>query len=291
MRIIYGLTTFKLRIYLLEGAASANVNYAVYGPRTSHLILRKMSAKNCNYGFFTYDSWLSIIEAYAVQSCISAIKYANDGSGIGAGTSLIATRVSASSAQIGFDIYGLHYSTFNSCTCDHATSKAYNLELSHGITLNSCGAEDITGEVLQIFSSEVVVNGFRTWLINGVTGGTHAYLWFDTSKVALNGCSFLDFTTPRDSLNLIVQNGATVTINQTKLPAGGNTWISYSDNSMVIHLDGSGITCKTLIDVERVGIVSNGKRSFFGSAAPTTGTWARGDIIYSTSPSASGFIG
>lgn len=219
------------------------------------------------------------------------LKYANDGSGLGTGTSLTASRVAADGAQVGFDIYGLAYSTLNGCACDNASSKAYKLDLSHGITLNSCGAEAITDEVLQTTYSEVVVNGFRTWSISGVTGGTHAYLWFDHSKVVLNSCDFVDFTTPRDSFNMIVQDSATVTVNQTKLPSGGNRWISYTNNSVVIHLDGNGITCETRIDIERAGIITNAIRKFWGSAAPTSGTCARGDIIYDNTPSAGGYIG
>jgi len=274
----------------LQGNTTNNA-YAIYAPRTSRIILRNIITKNCNYGFFTYDSWVSIIEAFGSENCISVIKFANDGSGIGTGTSLTATRVYASNCQIGFDIYGLSYSTFNSCACDTASSKAYKFDLSHGITLNSCGAEDITGEVLEFISSEMAVNGFRTYAINGVTGGTHAYLWFEVSKVALNSCRFDDFTTPRDSHNLIVQNGAIVTVNQSKLPSGGSTFISYLNNSLVIHLDGNGVTCKTRIDTERAGVITNGVRRLFGTAAPTSGTWAQGDIIYNTTPTAGGYIG
>jgi hypothetical protein len=34
-----------------------------------------------------------------------------------------------------------------------------------------------------------------------------------------------------------------------------------------------------------------GARHSYGTAAPTTGTWARGDIVYNTTPSAGGFVG
>ena len=270
---------------------STNNTYAIYAPRTSRLVIRNVLTKKCNYGFFTYDSWLTIVESFEAENCNSVIKYANDGSDIGTGTSLTATRVYANTCTIGYDIFGLSYSTFNSCACDIASSMAYRIDVSHGITLNSCGAELITGEVLYVAYSELDVNGFRTYGIDGVEGGTHAYLWFEASKVSLNGCRFDDFATPEDSLNMIVQGGATVTVNQSKLPTGGNTFISYLSGSSVIHLDGSGVTCKTRVDDERVGIISNGVRMFFGSGAPGSGTWARGDVIYDTTPSASGFIG
>ncbi|MCI0708304.1 MAG: glycoside hydrolase family 55 protein [Ignavibacteriae bacterium] len=274
----------------LQGHTTDNT-YAIYAPRTAYLTIRNVISIDCNFGFFTYDSWLTIIEAFEVFTCTSALKYANDGSNAGTGTTLTATRVFANTSSIGYDIYGLVYSTFNSCGSDHITTAAYKFDVCHGITLNGCGTEDVTGEVLQFLYTEGVVNGFRTYDIDGVTGGTRAYLWFEASKVSLNGCRFENFVTPRDSYNMIVQTGATVTINQTMLPTGGNTFISYSSGSSVIHLDGSGVTCKTRLDTERVGLITNGVRIFYGTASPGSGTWTRGDVIYNTTPSAGGTIG
>lgn len=286
----YGDSVVIENLYL-EGAASSSVNYAIYAPRTSHIIIRNVHSSNCSYGFLTYDSWLSIIEALTSDSCTSVLKYSDDGSGAGTGTSLTATRVAADTCTTGYDIYGLAYSTFNSCACDNASSSAYLFNYSHGITLNSCGAESITGTVLQMVGSEVVVNGFKTYNINGVTGQTYAYLWFEVSKVVLNSCYFVDFTNPYDSYNMVVQSGSQVTFNQCRIPSGGNTYVSYSGGSVVVYLDNNGVTAKVRIDNERAGIISNGKRIFWDSSVPASGTWIQGDVIYNTAPVASGYIG
>lgn len=284
----------------LESGATSNVDYAIYAPRTSHLILKNIKTLNCNYGFFTHDSWMTIIEAFTSRNCISVLKYADDGTKNSTGTTLTAIRVWANTASGGhaYDIFGLGYSTFIGCGADHfttptstANTAAYFFHLCHGITLNSCGAEDVVGQVLYCLSSEIVINGFFTYDVDGLVGGTSAYLRFDNSKITLNGCRFVPFGTPNDSYNLIIQNGAQITVNQTILPTGGNTYISYSGGSIMTILDANGVTCKTRVDTYRDGIISNGKRIFWGTAPPTTGAWNAGDIIYNNSPTAGGKIG
>jgi len=278
----------------LEGGAGSRNTYAIYAPRTSHLIVRNVTTKSCDYGFFTYDTWLALIESFESMTCKSVLSFSNDGSGAGSGTSLTASRVSANGAEIGFDIFGLTYSTFNSCACDNVTSgaerRAYKFNVAHGITLNSCGAEAITGEVIWANLSEIVVNGFYTWAIDGVSGLTFAYLWFEGSRAVLNSCKFVDFTVPRDSYNMIVQNGSQVVVSESRLPANGNPFTSYS-NSVVVHLDSSGVTAKTWVDSERSGLITNNRRMFFGTTAPSSGTWNRGDIVYHQNPSAGQYIG
>ncbi|OPY78627.1 MAG: Pectate lyase superfamily protein [Syntrophorhabdus sp. PtaU1.Bin153] len=281
-----------------------NNMYALYGPRTSHFIVREVVTSRCDFGFYTRDSWLTLFEAVSCNECLTGLKWDSDDSGAGAGTSLTATRVAvvgkAGQPVIGFDIYALSYSTFNSCVCDHAKdapSVAFQFELARGITLNSCGAENILGEVLKITYSAVTVNGFRTWAIDGPASGDHGYLWFEESSVVLNGCEFVDYDYDGNdhhgtSCNMIIQNNAYVTINECILPTKGNKWISYNNNCLVIHVDNNGVTAKTRVgDDERMGIVTNGKRLFWGSGAPTTGTWALGDIIYNSSPAAASYIG
>lgn len=274
-----------------EGASISRNNFGLYVPRSSHVIIRNVLVKKCNYGFFTYDSWLSVIEAFGVEDCISVLKYTDDGSGQGTGSSLTATRVHGNTVQIGYDIFGLHYSTFNSCACDFATAKAYNFQLAHGITLNSCGAEEIDGEVIMCEASELVINSFQTWAIDGIQGGTHAYLYIDSSKAIFNSCKFVDFTNAYNSYNLIVQNGSAISFNCCRLPSGGNTWISYSNGSVVVAIDQSGVTAKTYVDTERLGSISAGHRIFWGTAAPTSGAWSRGDQIINSQPNAGGYIG
>ncbi len=58
-----------------------------------------------------------------------------------------------------------------------------------------------------------------------------------------------------------------------------------------MYLDNNGVTVRVRIDNERAGIISNGKRIFWDSSVPASGTWIQGDVIYNTAPVASGYIG
>jgi hypothetical protein len=45
------------------------------------------------------------------------------------------------------------------------------------------------------------------------------------------------------------------------------------------------------LDFNPLGLAIGGKRHFYGTAAPGSETWARGDIVYNTAPAALGFVG
>lgn len=66
----------------------------------------------------------------------------------------------------------------------------------------------------------------------------------------------------------------------------GNVGIGTNNPTDKLSVNGGYIKCSTGI---RIG--SNTNSISYASAIPTSGTWARGDILFNSAPSASGFIG
>ncbi|MDF2678920.1 MAG: uncharacterized protein K0R47_110 [Brevibacillus sp.] len=299
----------SIQFLTLYSTASKRVRYGIYAPRTTHATFSNIQTYYCDYGFFTYDSWMTKIDKFFVRDCISALCWRDDGTNNGTGTSLNATNVWANTAELGFDITLLNYSTFTSCGVDHVKSgaaRAYSFKKCNGITLNGCGAEDIKGDVLYFENTYGVVNGFNSYYILGapVTRGTSGIIYVTgTSNVVFNACRFPNYQTsdPSDSsyslsttnnFNHIVQNGADVMFNLCQLPTNGNGYVSYSNNSSGTYVDENGTT--TCINVNGViykGTIVNGLKRMLGTAMPTSGRWTAGDRIENTAPTVRGTNG
>ena len=240
---------YTYAIYLsdfeLMGQTASHSTMAIYAPRLAKSYLERIQTRYCDYGYYTFNSWMLTISDFASNNCISVLKYANDGSGGGTGTSLLANKVYAKTAEIGFDIYGLKDSVFNSCYVETITTlgdtdKAFYFYVSYGITLNSCCTEGVAGDILKFESASVAVNGFYTYLTDGITGGTHAQIFMDNADVVFNACGFTVFGTPRDSYNIVLQNGSHATFIDTEKPSGGDGYISYSTGSTLKTIDSNG---------------------------------------------------
>lgn len=296
----------SLQYLTIQSSAPKRVRFAIYGPRTTHATFSNIQTYYCDYGFYTYDSWMTTINKFFVRDCVSALCWEDDGSNSGTGTTLNATNVWANTAQVGFDISLLNYSTFSCCGVDHIDSgeaRAYYFKQCNGITLNGCGAEDIKGDVLYLESTTGVVNGFNSYYLLGapLARGTSSVIFITSnSKLVFNSCLFPDYETkdPSDSTytlsvannyNHIVQNGAEVMFNLCQLPTNGNSYVSYSNNSIGIYADDSGVTTK----INNGGVIYNGSivngvKRLLGTAMPTVGTWKTGDIVENTAATVTG---
>lgn len=285
----------SIQFLTLYSTAPKQVRYGIYGPRTTHATFSNIQTYYCDYGFFTFDSWMTSINKFFVRDCVSALCWQDDGTNNGTGTSLNATNVWANTAQVGYDITLLNYSTFTSCGVDHVktgTARAYSFKKCNGITMNGCGAEDIKGDVFYFENTSAVVNGFSGYLIYGAatTRGTSSMIYVNTnSNVVMNSCRFPNYQTTdlstTNNFNHIVQNGSEAMFNLCQLPTNGNSYVSYSNNSTGIYVNEAGTT--TCINVNGViykGTMSNGLRRMQGTAMPTTGKWTAGDIIENTAP-------
>lgn len=299
----------SLQYLTIQSSAPQNVRFAIYGPRTTHATFSNIQTYSCKYGFYTYDSWMTTINKFFVRDCVCALCWTDDGSNSGTGTTLTATNVWANTAELGFDITLLNYSTFTSCGVDHVSSgvaRAYAFKKCNGITLNGCGAEDIKGDVLYFENTNGVVNGFNSYFLLGapLSRGTSSII-FTTGNCYLvfNACKFPNYETtdPNDSsytlstannYNHIIQNGADVIFNLCQLPANGNSYVSYSNNSTGIYVEDTGTTTKINNGgVIYRGSIVNGVKRLLGTSMPASGKWNVGDIIENTSASIAGAKG
>jgi len=223
----------------LDGTAASNNTYGVYAPRTSGLDFEnQIQTKKCDFGFYTFDSWLGNINVRAAN-CTSAIKFADDGTSNATGTSMI-LRGHANTAVDGYDLYGLQYSTLESPAVDPVSGSAYKIDTCSGLTLNSPGAENITGgRFLKVSFSTVVINSPRALAVTGVDAKAYIDVEGSSSVVVINGGTLPDF----DSVNgtnyqRLVKTGAKLITIGTILPTNGSTVGSFTSGA--IHVDYQG---------------------------------------------------
>lgn len=94
------------------------------------------------------------------------------------GTSNVFTLVGVAGYQFGFRLDSMQYCTMNSCTADcirpmsgtsETYASAYRYVNPHGITMNGCGSEGVSGERLSIIMDEFAVYD-ATGTINSYQG-------------------------------------------------------------------------------------------------------------------------
>lgn len=231
------------------------VEYGIYAPRMTQALLKDVYIFQCKYGFVTHDAWLNdfikvIANCNSVDPAgvpaVAANSYGwagavgfwwkDDGSGGATGTSLNAIGCWARDCHVGWQFYGLQYSTLNSCAADNISSIPYRIHLSK-LTMNSCATENAYiggGGSYSIESSYVTMNTCQSQTQVGASGGTTGGLFISGSTVVLNACQFDDFETANSSFNVVIQSGSKVINNGSRLPANGNTYVSYSGGSQLV---------------------------------------------------------
>jgi len=231
------------------------VNYGIYAPRTALNILEDVYIFQCETGWYANDAWLNQFTrvtcnsnsqrainggpTYGWSSNSYGFVWANDGSGLGTGTSLAATDCWARDCDYGWFIFGLSYSSFTSCAADNISRSAYYL-LSSQIALNGCGLENVQINALAaiyVSSSRITFNSCRSDTIYGNTSGTAGFLFAENSSVVLNACLFEDFDVANSAFNYILQNSAKFQNNGSQLPTNGNTSVSYASGSQEVNTD------------------------------------------------------
>lgn len=235
------------------------VEYGIFAPRLSHALFIDVYIMQCRYGFVTHEAWLNtMIKVIANANSVDpagvphvranaygwtgayGFRWLNDGANSQTGTSLNAIGCWARDCHVGWDIYGLQYSTLNSCASDNITDVPYRLQLSK-LTLNSCAAENIfVGEargVYTILDSRVTMNSCQAQKIAAGTTGTRGGVLLDSgSRVVMNTCVLDDFTTPGAAFNLVLQGGAQLINNNSRLPTNGNSYTSYAGGGQLVDM-------------------------------------------------------
>jgi hypothetical protein len=278
--------------------ANTNAVYGIYAPRTAYLQMKNIHTDKCDYGFFTYESFMTTMERFTSDICTSCIKYSDDGSGNAGSTSLVATNCYAESCKIGYDFYALSYSSLISCACDNAIvdtnhNKAYQFSWCRGISMIGCGCEVVLGDALNFWQSTVTVHGFRAQYLRGSPQAdtSAAVQMAGGGRYTFTACHFDNYQTVNQGFNIIIQDGCLATFIESTLPTNGQSFINVAYPSLLTMIDDKGITVQTRNGTLYSGIVQNGHKILYGTAAPSNGTWAVGDRIVNSSPAAGGSEG
>ena len=274
-------------------------SHGIYYPRAAYLTIEDVHILNVQYGTFTYDTFVSSVKNTQVQAVAYGFTHANDGSGLGSGTTANFQNCAVNfdntvvQPSIGFNLVTLTYSNVISCGVDNGNRAdnnaivAYYLESSNTISVSGCGCENSKGRMIYIGSGSATFTNLRTIAITGASTGTNSTVWCETNSVlTLIDCNFEPLVSAGTQYNWTVQTGGQVLeVNPQASPSGGNTFISYT----------SGGAKTTITPTSTIKITSNGSYTYQAypilAAAPTSGTWALGDIVYNSSPTSGGYVG
>ena len=229
----------------IQRTSYASGSTGIFAARTRKCNYENVLIVGFQYGYKTYDTFLSTFHRLEVLSCEFGISHLDDGSGIGSGTSCSfeSCYVNCNSGTVnpsrGYNIFGLSYSTLTSCAIDNSNRTdgtapdAYYLQGCRGLVLNGCGVENSTANVIHnVGGSNLVINGFRASGISGVSLGTTAYVYLDGGNITMTACDFDALSSPGTTFNWIIQSTTDLTeINQRTAPSGGNSFIGYGSNS------------------------------------------------------------
>lgn len=242
-----------------------NVSYGIYAPRLSHCIFEDVEIFQCRYGFVTHDAWMCAFtrvtsnpntahgvggQTYGFAGLTYAFYWQDDGSGAATGTTCSFNDCWGRDCDYGWHIFGLKYSSMNSCGSDNISRSSYNFNLTD-MTLNGCGSENVLAatSMLVLSFSKIVLNGFHSFLVEGGSGST-SMIFVDGGDVTFNSCVFENFSTPNSALNWTIQSGARITSNNSTFPTNGNTFVSYGGGSKAMFHDANGLVLK---DAENSG--------------------------------------
>lgn len=217
----------------------------IYCPRSCYGHWEDVTLWNFTNSFFTYDTFMTtFIDVMSFNGGVAnsrGFRWANDGSGLGTGTSCTFTRCYSLNTKLGgYVMFGLAYSTFNSCGSDaHNGGAAYDFQSCSGIVMNGCGFENNTpaasGGLIVCTQSDVVINGGKGINNTGASGA--ASIKVDGGNVVMNGLRFTDWVTVNSALNLSVVNGGKLTSIRSVLPSNGSSTVTYTGGAEYINLD------------------------------------------------------
>lgn len=192
----YRTSISDIQIFGVSGAVTSTtgkVESAIYAPEAAFLTVDRVRAWYTNYGILSYNLWMcSFRDLDLREHGKIAFALLDDGTGRGGSTSCGFARVYAHTCSGGFWLYGLNYSTMNSCGADSigqglATNRSespYVFYGCQGLVCNGIGAEAVyTRRVVFIIDGHVTLNepdfygmmqnvsGEQIYLINVTTNG------------------------------------------------------------------------------------------------------------------------
>jgi hypothetical protein len=238
--------TYNITIQSFSLSCNNSSDFAIYAPRNTHFNISSIIATEFKTGYFTYDTWTAKFEMTEfIQSNSSSgtnyscFHFADDTSGFGTGTTCTFINCLAVGYNVGFNFYGLTYSSIIDSSSVNIKGMAYKFSYCHQLNIIGCGAEAVEldrhlASVFFIESSELNIQAFYSYSITStVTGGDVAgSMVIDTSNVNIQNAQFVNFTSvPANTYNIVIQNSSYLWSSNLVLPTNGNNFISYTGDS------------------------------------------------------------
>ncbi|QHJ79413.1 MAG: hypothetical protein [Caudoviricetes sp.] len=169
---LVNLEGFTLRRKGITGRENA-VQYGVWAMKLAASRLNNIRVECGHFGFWGEDVFSNTFENLQLlglgvgQYCGFQISRYRSGVYSLSGTSNVMNLIGIANYQFGFILDSMQYSTMNSCTADgirpmqgttETFSSAYSFHNPHGIVMNGCGSEGVSGARLN-----VVMDGFAVY--------------------------------------------------------------------------------------------------------------------------------
>ncbi|WP_313112559.1 phage tail protein [Pseudescherichia sp.] len=169
--ILTTLDSFTLRRKGVTGRENA-VAYGIWAGKVAASQFKNMRVECGNFGFWGEDVFSNTFESLQFlglgvgQYCGFQISRYRTGVYALSGTSNVLTLVGVAGYQFGFMLDSMQYSTMNSCTADgirpmsgttETQASPYRFTNPHGITMNGCGSEGVSGERLTLIMDDFAV--------------------------------------------------------------------------------------------------------------------------------------
>lgn len=169
--ILTTLDGFTIRRKGLTGRENA-VAYGIWAGKVAASQFKNLRVECGNFGFWGGDVFSNTFESLQFlglgvgQYCGFQISRYRSGVYALSGTSNVLTLVGVAGYQFGFMLDSLQYSTMNSCTADgirpmsgttETQASPYRFTNPHGITMNGCGSEGVSGERLTLIMDDFAV--------------------------------------------------------------------------------------------------------------------------------------
>lgn len=282
----------------IKGRTDFATDYAIYAPRISKCVFEDLEILRGLYHFYTHDAWLCRFESVTVDgqtsvgSGFSSTSYgfywADDGTGGPTGTSLNMENCYAKNVHIGYRLFGLSYSSMNSCASDNILNRAYWMHLTN-ITMSGCGCENVTCNSAAYFfeNARVTMNNCRSDSVSGNSSDTSTAVLFLTgsdTNVTMNSCRFQDMVSAGVSANIFVTNGATLTSHNTDFPTNGSSSVGYTSGAVWHKIDNDEF------DIKSSGQTIQLNEYDYGTHGPTVAPSTSGTITLNTSYDLLGYV-
>lgn len=198
----------------LRAAGGVTVEYGVYAPRLAGSDFNQVIIQDVTNGWFTFDSFMCVFRRIEVLDTSYGMRWENDGSGIGTGTSCTFIGCFVNRCEIaGWFLYGLVYSSIISCASESIEGAApgdrpaaWFFQLCRGLTVVGSGSEVVKGYLFRISAGTVkIIGGDFSGLTGDTFGSNTATVFLDSgAKVSVSAARFAPATSPGNLFNEFV---------------------------------------------------------------------------------------